>query len=154
MRVQFPVSGKRIVSVFFGAAIACGLVSGCSPASVLTTEGAAGGLLGAAGGTGIGYAIGTQIGKTTENMLLAGTIGTGLGLMAGGLLYEQNMFSAERREVVIRRAQQISTQQKRIDSLREEMFERSSWGRQEVKSWNDRYWGDSYDSPYEGAVTR
>lgn len=137
-----------LVASLFSAA------TGCSPTSVLSTEGAAGGLLGAAGGTGIGYVIGTQIGKTTENMLLAGTIGSGLGLMAGGLLYEHNVFSAQEREVVIRRAQRISTQQRQIDSLREDMFERSSWGRGESKSWNDRYWGESYDAPYEGTLAR
>ncbi len=146
------MTGRHFLRVALATAALAAL--GCSPTSVLSTEGAVGGALGAAGGTGIGYAIGQSIGKTTENMLLAGTIGSGLGLMAGGLLYEHNVFSSQEREVIIRRAQRINSQQREIDALREDMFERSSWGRSEVKGWNDRYWGESPNTPYEGTLTR
>lgn len=130
------------------------LTASCSPSSMFTSEGAyssaAGGIL----GTGIGYAIGQQVGKTTENMLLAGTIGSGIGLMAGGLLHEHNIAVSQKQEVLIRQVRMVDDNQREIDSLREKLHDSTSWGGNEVKPWNERYWGDNYQHPYEGTLSR
>ena len=139
---------KQFCKISFLSALL--LSSGCSPSSLITTEGLAGSLLGAAGGSGVGYAIGQQIGKTKENMLLAGGIGAGLGIMGGALLHEHNISAVQKRQIVIRQAQVINRQQQEIDSLRDTMHDNSAWGRGEVRPWNERYLGENSDSPYEG----
>ncbi len=130
--------------------LALPLLGGCSYASVFSTEALVGSTLGAVGGTAAGYGIGESIGKKTENMALGAGIGTGLGMLAGGLLHERNVREAQTREVLIRDARMVGENQREIDALRERMTESSSWGRGEVKSWNERYWGDSDGVPYEG----
>jgi hypothetical protein len=127
--------------------------TGCSFSSLGTSEALLGGGLGAAAGTGAGYAIGESIGKSTENMLLVGGIGTGLGLLGGAMLHERNMKEAQRRDVLIREIRMVGENQKEIDSLRERMHDESSWGGMEVKPWNERYLGESYNTPYEGRIS-
>lgn len=143
---------KAVKAVF--AAILLGHCLACSPASVLSSEGAIGGLVGGAAGTGVGYLIGEQIGKKPENMLLAGSIGSGLGLMAGGMLYERNLVAVKEKQIILRQARRVSEQQREIDRIRQQMHDSSSWGQMERKPWNERYWGDSYNSPYEGSSAR
>jgi hypothetical protein len=121
---------------------------------MLSTEGAITSSLGLLGGTGAGYLIGQRVGKKTENMALAGAIGGGMGLMAGGLLHEHNMKVVEARRARVREARALDRNQSEIDELRERMYDDSSWGRSEVKPWNQRYWDESYDEPYEGPVGR
>ena len=140
-------------STLFSALLICPLAA-CSPSSILTSEGATGGLIGGAAGTGVGYLIGQQIGKKPENMLLAGSIGTGLGLMAGGLLYERNLVAVQEKHIILRQARRVSEQQREIDHIRQQMTDSSTWGQMERKSWNERYWGDGYNNPYEGTSSR
>jgi len=126
------------------------LLSGCSYGSVFTSEGLMGTSIGMAGGTGAGYLIGEEIGKKTENMALGAGIGSGLGMLAGGMLHEHNVRETQTRQVLIREAKMVGENQAEIDALRERMTESSVWGRSETKSWNDRYWGDNEGVPYEG----
>ena len=123
---------------------------GCSPSSMASPEGAVGSIITGVLGAGAGYAVGNEIGKKTENTLLGAGVGAGLGLMAGGLLHEQNLRVAKQRAVVVREAKMISRQQKELDNLREQLSESTQWGGNEVKPWNDRYWGEDSAIPYQG----
>lgn len=145
MRTSF----KLLLSLSLLFALLFGGV-GCSASSLLTTEGVAGTALGTIGGTGVGYFVGEQLGKKTENMALAGGIGAGLGMLVGGMLHERNVSEVRARQVLVREAQVVNENQREIDSLREKLTDSSTWGRGEVKSWNERYMGESYDIPYEG----
>lgn len=109
--------------------------------------------LGTAAGVGAGYAISEQIGKPVENMALVGAAGAGLGMLAGGLLHERNERDAEERSVLIREVRMIGENQREIDTLRENLTESTTWGKGEVKPWNERYWGENYSSPYEGRIS-
>ncbi|MFN8388973.1 MAG: hypothetical protein U0136_01635 [Bdellovibrionota bacterium] len=128
------------------------VLGGCSPSSLVSQEGALGTGFGFLGGTGAGYLIGQQIGKKTENMALVGALGGGLGALAGGMLHERNVAQSNAKRAVVREARAIDENQRRIDEMRERMSDASTWGRSEVKPWNERYLGDSYDSPYEGPL--
>ena len=127
--------------------------SACSMSSALTQEAIMGTAFGTAAGVGTGYLIGDEIGKQTENMALAGGVGAGLGLLAGGLLHEHNVKEAEQRSVLIREVKMIGENQREIDALRERLTESSTWGKGEVKPWKERYWGDNYNIPYEGRIS-
>lgn len=130
------------------------LAAGCSPASMFSQEGAIAGLITSGIGAGAGYAVGNQIGKKTENTLLGAGTGAALGLMAGGLLHEQNLRTAKQRAVVVREARMIDSNQKEIDDLRERVTESTRWGGNEVRSWNERYLDEEPANPYQGAITR
>ncbi len=128
-----------------------GLV-GCAPSSMFTQEGAGFGIVSGLLGGGAGYLIGEEVGKKTENTLLGTGVGVGLGMMAGGLIHEQNVRTAQKRTVVVREARLIGETQKELDHLRNELTESTTWGGNEVKPWNERYWGEDTGIPYQGAV--
>lgn len=117
---------------------------------MFSQEGAVASLITSGIGAGAGYAVGNEIGKKTENTLLGAGIGAGLGLMAGGLLHEQNLKVAKARAIVVREARMLDRNQKEIDNLRERIYESSSWGGNESRPWNERYWGEDPDYPYQG----
>ena len=81
---------------------------------------------------------------------LAGAIGGGLGMLAGGMLHERNVSEVKKRQLLVREARVVSENQREIDAMRENLAESTRWGGGEVKPWNERYWGESYDTPYEG----
>ncbi len=139
---------KRLL---FAAGIFYGF-SACSLGSAFSTEGIVGTAIGTLGGTAAGYAIGDQIGKKTENMALAGAIGGGMGMLAGGNMHDRAQAHQEVKQAIVREAQIVDSNQLEIDSLRERMHENSSWGQSERRPWNERYWGESYDLPYEGTL--
>ena len=99
----------------------------------------------------MGYVIGDKIGKKTENMVLAGAIGAGAGMLAGGLIND-NLELEKAKTRIIRQARQTDARQHEIDSLRESLTDASNWGKLETRSWNERYRGDYYDTPYEGRL--
>lgn len=138
------------ISLFFLLTVIS--LSACAPSSMFTQEGLVTSSFGAAAGTGAGYLIGKQIGKKTENMLLGAATGSALGLMAGGLLHENNIRSAQQREVLIRQARMVGSTQKELDILREQLYDSTRWGGNEVKPWEERYWGDFHGHPYEGTL--
>ena len=147
MAAAFKIKNSRLILA------ACLIfMSGCSLGSAFTSEGALGGAIGAAGGTGVGYLIGEQIGKSTENMLLGGAVGGGLGMLAGGMLHERNVKEVRTRQVLVREMRLVDQNQRQIDALREKLRDADTWGRSEVRPWNERYWGESYDTPYEGVI--
>ncbi|MBP9838863.1 MAG: glycine zipper 2TM domain-containing protein [Proteobacteria bacterium] len=125
-------------------------LSSCSTLSgIYSSEGLVGSSIGALGGAGIGYAVGTQIGKKTENTLLAAGIGAGLGALIGGSMHADAK-EEQAKLVVVRKAREKDELQAKIDNLREDYNDSVSWGRSETKSWNERYEGDDFSSPYEG----
>ena len=137
----------KTLRIFVSGIFLAATLSSCSVSSVGTTEAASGAVIGAAAGTGIGYLIGEEIGKKTENMILAGTIGAGIGILGGALIHEYLRSRATKRTVVVRQSRAIDENQKKIDALRNLQYEQSIWGQKETKPWDQRYW-DSAD--YEG----
>ena len=126
------------------------LANSCAPSSVISPEGAVGGLLGSAVGGGVGAFFAQDYGHQTENILINGAIGAGAGLAAGALVHEIRMESANEKARIVRQAEMIGEAQREIDLLRQEMADASTWGRGEVKPWEDRYMGDNPDLPYQG----
>lgn len=123
---------------------------GCSLASYASQEAFTGGIAGAAVGSGVGWLIGEQVGNKSENIAVNAAIGAGLGLLAGAVLNERNLQLAREREVVVREAKLISKTQRELDELRENLNDSSSWGRNEVTPWDQRYWGEDPHIPYQG----
>ena len=129
--------------------------TGCSTDSLFTSEGLWGTSLGTAAGVGTGYLVGQHIGKPTENMALIGGIGAGAGLLAGGLLHDENVKASQKKLQVVREARLIGDNQREIDHLRQTLEDSSVWGQNEVKPWNERYVTDEDDgySTYQGQIT-
>ena len=118
----------------------CSSVAGCtSYSSIMSSEGIWGTSLGAAAGVGGGYLLGQEVGKETENMLLLGGIGAGLGALSGGLLHDENVKSSQKKLAVVREARLIGENQREIDHLRQALEDSSIWGQTEVKPWDQRY---------------
>ena len=126
--------------------------SGCSAAAYGSQEAFTSGLAGGAVGSGIGYLIGDRIGNKSQNIAVNGAIGAGLGLLAGAAINERNIQLAKQREIVVREARLIGKTQMELDKLREELNESTSWGRNEVKPWDQRYTADDYPAPFQGST--
>lgn len=131
-------------------------LSACSSSSILSSEGLWGASLGTAAGAGAGYLVGDHIGKQTENMALLGGVGAGVGILAGGLLHDENVRSSQQKLAVVREARLIGENQKELDHLRQSMEDATVWGQTEVKPWNERYVTDenSSNTPYQGSSVR
>lgn len=131
-------------------ALICALTSSCSLANYGSQEAvvgaAGGGLLGGA----VGYAIAQKVGNTNKNVLTNAAIGSGLGIAAGALMNQRNVANAKKREVVIREAKLINKNQMELDKLRQEIYDSSSWGNNEVDTWDKRYEGEYKSEPFQG----
>ena len=123
---------------------------GCSPTAVTAPEGMIGTALGAAAGSGVGLLFGNKEGNTTENVIVNSAIGAGVGLLAGSLLHERNLQIAKEREVVLREARMLDSNQQDIDQLRRKVYDSSSWGANETKVWDERYEENQSNRPYQG----
>lgn len=141
---------RRFLSLPLGATV---LLSGCSPTSSISPEIFTGTALGTAAGSSVGWIFSREYGNTAQNLLVNGAIGAGVGLLAGTLLHERNVKLAQERQVVIREAEVIDESQKEIDQLREKVYDSSSWGRNETKSFDRRYQTEESEAPYQGAPT-
>ena len=141
---------RSIINV--GLILSLASTSACSASSFPTWEGLAGLTAGAAAGAGIGSIIGDEYGKKTENTLLAGGIGAATGLAIGALIHDNRMELAKEDAQVIREAQQLDSRQKEIDDIRRAVDSDSSWGRNEVKPWQERYNVETSDIPYQGVA--
>jgi len=141
---------KSVVRTLSLLIIVLGLSCGCSPASYSSTEGIVGGLAGSAVGSGVGALIGSQAGNMGTNIALNAAIGGGMGLLSGAILHEHNLQVARDREIVLREAELIDENQRSIDLLRDQVNETSSWGKNEVKSWDERYPAENLELPYQG----
>ena len=122
----------------------------CSPGSFFSTEAGGAGLLGTALGSGVGWVIGEEVGNKTENIAINAAIGGGLGLLSGALLHERNIQIARKREVVMREARLASRNQRELDARRQRLYDATNWGQNEVKRWDERYWGEEAELPYQG----
>ena len=128
-------------------------LAACSAGSAFTQSGALGTVLGGAAGAGIGASLGKQHGETELGALVGGSIGAGLGLISGAIIHEQSEQMARKEEIVVRQAAAVSPEQLEIDALRKEINASSDWGRNETKSWEDRYEGSRSNSPYQGPAS-
>lgn len=124
--------------------------SACSLSSFPSLEGLAGATAGAAVGAGIGSIIGDHAGKKTENTLMAGGIGALSGMAIGALVHDNRMELAKEDAQVIREAKQLDARQKEIDDTRRAVDSDSSWGKLEVKPWQERYNIENSEMPYQG----
>ena len=105
--------------------------------------------IGTAGGAGIGYLFSRDRGHTAENVLINGAIGASAGLLAGALLRERNVKIEQEKQVVQREARVIDENQKELDALRERVYDSTSWGRSEKKSFDQRYQIETSELPYQ-----
>ena len=129
------------------------LTSSCSLASYGSEEAVAGGVGGGLVGGAIGYAIAKKVGgDSTKNVLVNGAIGTAVGLAAGALINERNIKNAKKREIVVREAKLISKNQMDLDKLREGIYDSSSWGGNEIDTWDKRYEGEYKSEPFQGST--
>lgn len=147
---------KKFSTKLLNLSLICSLMIAqlsCSPSSYTSQEGMMGGITGTTIGAGIGWWFGKEYGKMTENILLNSAIGGGIGLLAGALLHDQNIKIARKREIVKRESIMISQNQKELDMLRERLYDSTSWGGNETKSWDERYVGEDSDYPYQGAIS-
>jgi len=126
-----------------------GQLSACSLSSYSTGEGLIGGLAGAAAGAGVGQIIGDEIGNKSENTAISAGVGAATGLAIGALIHENRAQMDQEEEKVIREAKRIDARQKEIDTLREDVYSNSSWGRLEVKPWHERYQIEESEYPYQ-----
>lgn len=140
---------RPVLCVFLSA-----VMVGCSASSAATEEGLLGGLTGGAIGAGIGAYYANKLGNTAENLLLNTALGAGAGIIAGAMLHEINTANDEQRALVVRQAALVSENQRNIDQLRNEMRDASIWGRAEVKEWNERYWDENPNNPYQGPTPK
>ena len=144
------IIGKQFSRIFTLLLV---MTSACSSGSYLTQEGFLGSAVGAVGGSGLGYLIGQQVGKKTENVAIAASVGAGLGLLGGAWLHEQNSRYSEENQTVVREAKLIESQQHEIDHLRGLIYDSSSWGDNDRnKSWDQRYNIDQSAIPYQGQI--
>ncbi|MCB0323863.1 MAG: hypothetical protein KDD69_09830 [Bdellovibrionales bacterium] len=125
-------------------------ISGCSAASYVSQEALTAGVVGSAAGSGIGWLIGNEIGDKSQNIAVNAAIGGALGLIAGAIINERNVQIARQREVVMREARLMSRNQRELDALRESLYDSTSWGRAEVKPWDERYQINDSHRPYQG----
>lgn len=128
----------------------CLLTSSCSLANYGSQEALAGSATGGLLGGAVGYAIAQKTGNTKENVLINAGIGTGVGLLGGALVNQRNVNNAKKREVVVREAKLISKNQMELDKLRKEIYDSSSWGNNEVDTWDKRYEGEYRPEPFQG----
>lgn len=124
--------------------------SACSVSSLPSFEGLAGAVAGTAVGAGIGSIVGDHAGKKTENTLMAGGIGAATGIALGALVHDNRMELAKEDAQVIREARQIDARQKEIDETRRAVESDSSWGKLEIKPWQERYNIENSEMPYQG----
>lgn len=144
---------KGLISKLIQVGVVLGLCTSqvaCTAASYVSQEALTAGTVGSLTGSGIGWLIGNEIGDKSKNIAVNAAIGGALGLVAGALINEKNIRIAREREVVMREARLISRNQRELDTLRENLYDSTSWGRAEVKPWDQRYIIDTSESPYQG----
>lgn len=124
--------------------------SACSPSSYTAQETLGGLAAGTAVGSGVGWLLAQKVGNTTENVLINGAIGAGVGLLAGALLHERNVAVAKERDVVQREARLLHENERELTQLRRQIEAASSWGNNETKSWEQRYPEENPNRPYQG----
>ena len=87
---------------------------------------------------------------TAENVLVNGAIGAGAGLLTGVIINEYQKRQSPEEIRIIREAQLIGSNQTTIDKLRKEVDESSDWGKNESRSWEERYQTEDSHRPYLG----
>jgi hypothetical protein len=107
-------------------------------------------LIGSVGGAGFGHLFGKENGDATQNVLINSAIGAGVGLAAGAVLYTRQLELKQEQEETKKQGELIVKSQKDIDTLRTQVNESSSWGRNETKSFEERYQIDRSEEPYQG----
>lgn len=127
------------------------MLSACSPSSffsssaALTTIGL--GSLGVAGG-----AILAEEDPSVDGTKASAALGAGaaaLGLLAGAYMEEQHV-AAQKEEFIRREPKPLDPIQAEIDHTNNLIHESTTWGKGEIRPWNERYLGESESRPYQG----
>ena len=123
----------------------------CSFQSLFTPVAATTSAVGAAVGAGGGYLYASKKDGYDKGKSALVGLGTGaaLGLLAGGLMAEEDPAVAAKPKVVRVPVYSENTMQLEIDSLRYEVNESTKWGRGETKPWDERIYENS-NFPYQG----
>jgi len=126
-------------------------LSACSTTSIASPVAAVGTIVGA----GVGALTGGLIASRDKDYDKGKTIavgagaGAGLGLLAGALVQNHNEEVEKARPVVREPMYTNNPVQREIDAIRKDMRDSTSYGRGEVRSWDQRYQG-SHSLPYQG----
>ena len=126
-------------------------LSACSASSIMTPFAAVGTLAGA----GLGAVTGAVVAATDDSFDKNATIalGTGAGaatgVIVGAMMHERQQEIEKIRPIVREPMYTDNEVQREIDGLRQEMRDDSSYGRSEVKPWDDRYL-ENDSLPYQG----
>lgn len=126
-------------------------LTGCG--SFSSSQAVSGGLIGGATGVGAGALFGSS-----EQAVGAGLAGAGIGMIAGALandLEQDRIRDPKTSTKVIRLPEydELSDRQMEIDKIASEVHEAGKMGRSESKSWNERYWDENQNIPYQGNVS-
>ena len=126
--------------------------SACSMGSVATPVAAVGTVLGA----GLGAVTGGLIASTDKDYDKGKTIAVGaasgaaMGLIAGAMINDHNEEVEKARPIVREPKYTDNPVQREIDAIRSDMRDSTSYGRGEVRPWNERY-QEAHSLPYQGA---
>ena len=132
---------------FFMLIILCSCSAQSAASSTALLAGLIGGGAGVAGGAIIGQndrSIGAKRGAVA-----LGTVGALLGATAGSVA-RQNEIDAQRETYFKREPYETDQRQLEIDKFREQVYESSSWGRNEVRPYEERYVILDENPPYQG----
>ena len=124
----------------------------CSLANFASKEALTGGVGGSLIAGAAGYAISRRIGNPAQNVLTNAAIGAGAGLAAGSLFkHRKNIETAKKEAVVVREAKLITKNQMELDKLRKEVYDSSSWGNNEIGTWDQIYPATNSGTPHQGS---
>lgn len=127
-------------------------LNSCSLQSLFTPVAATTSAVGAAIGAGGGYlyASNNDDYDKGESALAGLGAGAALGLLAGGLLAEEEPLVETKPKIVrVPVYSDNASMQLEIDSLRYDVNESTKWGRGETKPWDERIY-DNSNFPYQG----
>lgn len=145
---------KKIVRVCRSFVLVALLSSiGCTQAALFQQESVFGSLLGAGTGAGIAALVAeNNLDEYMKNETIAvgGGIGAAAGLIAGGLLYDSRALEAQALRPVRQPYLVDPTDTWSLDEAYEQVQESTKEGRGEVSPWEERYWGDTPNIPYQG----
>lgn len=141
----------RIISLLISILLPILSMNACSPASAVSSTAAMAGLFGAGAGAAGGVYLGQQdIGVTAnEGAAALGAAGALVGLTAGAIAH-QNEIDKQKQTYYDRVPYETDLRAGEIERVHTYVDESSSWGRNEVKSYEDRYPLEDENRPFQG----
>ena len=127
------------------------LLTACSPRSLFSSTAAIGGAIGAGAGAIGGAILAKEEDSISEKEAIVGlaAVAAAIGSTTGALVHE-NEQQKERQKYVVRQGVQASQLEKKLDKTRDEVYDSTSWGKAEIKPWEDRFETEPSRGIYQG----